>query len=300
MAQLETIARYALIIKKLRKNPATFNEIEQYLERESELQGYDFTKSQRTFQRNIQEIRAAFNIEIKFNFSKKVYYIDYDTNNPVSERMLEAFDTFNALNISDRLSQYIRFENRKPKGTENLNELLQAIKNQLQVTFAHQKYEYNSPTIREVEPYALKESKNRWYLVAKDLKDQEIKSFGLDRISALETTDKPFKIPVDFSVDEYFKYSFGVVNGGNLKPQKVILSFNEFQGKYVKSLPLHPSQEIIIDNEKEFRIQLEILITYDFFMELLSFGENVKILQPKSLINDLTGTLKRVLKQYEK
>jgi predicted DNA-binding transcriptional regulator YafY len=299
MAQLETISRFALIIKKLRKHPATFEQIEQFLERESELQGFNFKKSQRTFQRNIQEIKAAFNIHIQYDFSKKVYYIDYDANNQVSERMLEAFDTFNALSISDRLSPYISFEQRKPKGTENLNELMQAAKNQVQVSFAYQKYEEEDPSFRTAEPYALKESKNRWYLIAKDLKDSQIKSFGLDRISVLETTNTPFKIPEDFNVDKHFKFSFGVINDENLEPQEVILSFNPFQGKYIKSLPLHPTQEIMLDNEEECRVKLHIFITHDFFMELLSLGDNVKIITPKSLIKDLTYILKNVLKQYE-
>ncbi len=51
MSKREYLSRYHLIIKKLRKSPATFEEILDFLKRESELQEYDFEISKRTFQR---------------------------------------------------------------------------------------------------------------------------------------------------------------------------------------------------------------------------------------------------------
>jgi predicted DNA-binding transcriptional regulator YafY len=62
----------------------------------------------------------------------------------------------------------IHFENRKAAGTENLHELLHAIQNNLQVTFQYQKYWDEKPTLKTVSPYALKEFRNRWYLVGED------------------------------------------------------------------------------------------------------------------------------------
>ena len=46
---------------------------------------------------------------------------------------------------------------------------------------------------------------------------------------------------------------------------------------------MHHSQKIIIDNERECRIELLIYPTYDFVMELLSLGAEVKVIEPKSL-----------------
>ncbi len=51
MSKRELITRYSLIIKKLRRNPATFNEISEYLLLESELQEYNFNVSKRTFKK---------------------------------------------------------------------------------------------------------------------------------------------------------------------------------------------------------------------------------------------------------
>lgn len=299
MSKRESIARYNLIIKKLRKRPATFAEIEEYLALESEIQAYNFNISKRTFQRDRDDIRSLYNIDILFDFSKKVYYIDFDEQPEANERILEAFDTFNALNLTDRLSKHIHFEKRKPQGTEHLYGILHAIKNQIQIKFVYQKYWEDELTERLVEPYALKEFKNRWYVLSKDLVDNKIKSFALDRLTDLGILNKKFNFPKDFDINEHYRYCFGIISPNGHQPEDVVLSFNAFQGKYIKSLPLHDSQRILIDNEDELRIQLKLFITHDFFMELLSFGENLKILKPQSLIDDLKSTVRNIQSIYE-
>lgn len=299
MSKRESIARYNLIIKKLRRQPATFVEIKDYLALESEIQAYDFNISKRTFQKDRDDIRSLYNIDILFDFSKKVYYVDFDEQTELNKRIFEAFDTFNALNLTDRLSKHIYFEKRKPQGTEHLYGVLHAIKNQIQIKFMYQKYWEDELTLRTVEPYALKEFKNRWYIFSKDLEDNEIKSFALDRLTKLEILNRKFNFPKDFDVNEHYKYCFGIISPNGHQPEDIILSFNAFQGKYIKSLPLHDSQQILIDNEDELRIQLKLFVTHDFFMELLSFGENLKILKPKTLIDDLKSTIRNVLSIYE-
>lgn len=298
MSKRESISRYSLIIKKLRRFPATFKEISDTLSLESELQSYNFNVSKRTFQRDLDDIRSLYNIDIRYDFSKKVYFIDFEEQPEMNERILEAFDTFNALNISDRLSDHIHFEKRKPRGTENLYGLLHAIKNRLQIAFTYQKYWEDEETDRKAEPYALKEFKNRWYIVVKDLNDNKVKSFALDRLSELIITKRPFQSPQEFSVNEHFCYCFGIMSPNQKEPQEVILSFDPFQGKYIKSLPLHQSQEILMDNENELKIRLKIFITHDFFMELLSYGENVKIIKPDSLIEEIKSSYSQALLQY--
>lgn len=299
MSKRESIARYNLIIKKLRKRPSTFAEIEEYLALESEIQAYNFNISKRTFQRDRDDIRSLYNIDILFDFSKKVYYIDFDEQPEANERILEAFDTFNALNLTDRLSKHIHFEKRKPQGTEHLYGILHAIKNQIQIKFVYQKYWEDELTERLVEPYALKEFKNRWYVLSKDLVDNKIKSFALDRLTDLGILNKKFNFPKDFDVNEHYRYCFGIISPNGHQPEDVVLSFNAFQGKYIKSLPLHDSQQILIDNDDELRIQLKLFITHDFFMELLSFGENLKVLKPQSLIDDLKSTVRNIQSIYE-
>lgn len=298
MSKRESFSRYIFIIKKLRRGPASFNEISDYLKRESELQDSNFNTTIRTFQRDMGEINHHFNIEIKCDRSSNIYYINCDEQPVMNERILEAFDTFNALNIADRLSKNMYFENRKPLGTENLHGILHAINNNVQIIFSYHKFWEEEITKRTVEPYALKEFKNRWYILAKDLKDNNVKSFALDRLTNLEITNRKFKQKEKYNIEESFKYSFGIISPNNVEPKDIILAFDPIQGKYIKTLSLHESQQILIDNEEELQIKLKLYITHDLIMELLSYGNSMKVIKPKSLALEIKKEHEKAFKQY--
>jgi len=292
--------RYSLILKKLQKGQATFDEISNYLKCESELLDLDLTISKRTFQRDLTEIRDIFSIDIQYDFSRRVYSIESGNKSEITVRMLEAFDMFNALNITDDLSNYIHFEKRKAQGADNFYGILHSIKNRLVVRFPYLKYEEDEITRREVEPYVLKEFKGRWYLLAKDQKDNSVKTFGLDRIQGLDITKRKFEWPQSFNANQLFKSYFGIINSKDKTLEKIILSFDSFQGMYIKSFPLHESQKVILDNDTETQIELSLYTTYDFVMELLSFGDRVKVISPKSLQKEVSDTYKKALDQYKR
>lgn len=298
MTKRESVLRYIHIMNKLRIGPATFEQIDAYLLRHSELQESNFNMSKRQFQRDLKDIESIFEVEIKFDFRRKIYAINEDESSEMSQRRMEALDTFNALKMGESSSRSIHFEKRKPQGTENFYGLLHAIKNQLQISFTYQKYWEAELTNRTVKPYALKEFRNRWYLLANDLKDSQVKSFAFDRLSELEISNKRFQPNENFDVNQYYKYCFGIISPSDHELQEVILSFDPFQGKYIKSLPLHETQEILVDNDEEIRIKMKIYLTYDFRMEILSHGENVKVIQPASLIEDVKTNYLNALNQY--
>jgi predicted DNA-binding transcriptional regulator YafY len=286
-------------LNKLRKGAATFEQIDAYLSRQSELQGSNFNMSKRQFQRDLKDIESIFEIEIKFDFRKKVYAINEEEQSEISRRRMEAFDTFNALKIGDSTRKSVQFEKRPPQGTEHLFGLLHAIRNEYQIKFTYHKFWEEQPSERNAEPLALKEFRNRWYLVAIDLKDNCTKTFALDRMFDLEITQKRFQIPIDFDVEKQFQHCFGIICPRGEEPQEVILSFDPEQGKYIKTLPLHESQQIIIDNNDELQVKLLLYLTYDFTMELLSYGEKVKVLKPKSLIDEMRNIYSEALQLYK-
>ena len=298
MSIRDSITRQSLIIDILRKGSATLKQIAARLKREAEIKDYRLDVSPRTFKRDLDEIFTLHNIEIKFDFSKKVYRIIDDNQPEVKSRLLEVFNTFQALSIADDLSDYIHFEKRKPKGTEHLYGLLHAIKNRLVITFTFQDFWEDEKHRRTLEPFALKEFKNRWYVLAKDAADGKVKRFGLDRLTDLEITKKVFEHSPAYDVDAIYRDCFGIITSDETEPSEIILSFDGYQGKYIKSLPLHESQEVILDTNEELQIKLKLFITHDLIMELLSYGETVKVIKPEKLRIQIKCVLETALKYY--
>uniref|UniRef100_UPI0040495056 helix-turn-helix transcriptional regulator n=1 Tax=Gelidibacter sp. TaxID=2018083 RepID=UPI0040495056 len=305
MSKRGYISRYLLILKKLKVKPySTYEELQTYIENQFDyLQMQDDTLnigfSKRTLQRDLKEIRNVFGIDIEYSKTNKGYYISQsETENMNFQRMIEAFDMFNSLNLAQDLTPFIHLEKRRPQGTENLYGLLHAIKNKLKIKFTYQKFWDEEVSQRLVEPYALKEFKNRWYILAKDSKDSNIKSFALDRLTNLEITTQHYQYPDNYSIEQNYRYCFGIISPNGSDPQDIILSFDPFQGKYIKTLPLHETQKVLLDNDQETRIKLKLCLTHDLFMELLSFGDNMKVIEPKKLADEIKEAHKKAYGQY--
>jgi predicted DNA-binding transcriptional regulator YafY len=298
MAQRDSLTRHILIIFKLRSGRrATFQEIEDYLQRESHYRDLDLFTSKRTFQRDINDIDKIFGIIIRCDRSDNSYFIESEMDSSINDRLFEAFDMYNALKLNEQNREYIYLEKRMASGTEHFYSLLRAIKERRKVSFNYDKSYEGQLTHRTVKPLALKEFRYRWYLVARDENDED-KRFALDRITNLEVLDIRFPKVSDLDIDRMHAHSFGITVPPDYKVQKVVLSFTPYEGNYSKTLPFHPTQKVLIDNDKEFRISLDIYITFDFIMELLSLGDTVKVLEPQPLIQEIKRIYQKALKQY--
>jgi predicted DNA-binding transcriptional regulator YafY len=299
MSKQESLARHSIIIKSLRKRPHSFEEILHKLEEESELQDMRFEISKRTFQRDLKEIETLYQIYIKYDRGQKSYKIAEDHQDDYSERLFEALDIFQVLNLNQSYAQFIQFDTRKPMGTEHLSGFVYAIQNRFQVQFRYQKFYETDPEIRTVEPYLLKEYRKRWYVFAYDLDKKEFRTFGLDRLYALNITQTKFQHAQKIDPNEYFENSFGIIGPGDRQVEDIKLVFTQNQGNYVRTMPLHKSQKITSDKNGEMHVELRLIPTYDFLMEILFHGEYVKIIEPKSLKDAVKDKLQRMMSIYQ-
>lgn len=299
MSKLIYFKRYLFLIEKLRNNPSNFIDLQKFILQKLENDDIEtsFEYAIRTFERDKKDIERIFGVSINYNRNEKVYFIDDDEIEETStKRIIDAFSIHQAIQNGDKLSPKIFLEKRKSLGTENINGLIHAVQNQYIVKFSHQKHWEDFTTNRVVKPLAIKESQHRWYLIAEDQKDNKIKTFGLDRISHLEITNTKFKA-IFYDVEHEFKNAFGVET---YEPaEKIVLQFSLQQGKYAKTFPLHHSQEIVIENQDFMQLTLFMHPTNDFKMELLKFGADVKIIEPKSLQNEMKIRIKNALNLYK-
>ncbi|ALO17452.1 hypothetical protein L21SP5_03859 [Salinivirga cyanobacteriivorans] len=298
MGKRTQILRYHRIISHLMNAPLSYDELNHKLESDSKWHGETLTRSQRTLQRDIKDIWELYNIEIKAKQDGK-YYIISNEQQEFNNRLFEAFDTFIALNIKENVSKDIQFEQRRPQGTSNFSGLLHATQEKLEIKFLYQKFYEEEPEMRHIDPYLLKEFRYRWYIIGKDHKDDHIKSFGLDRIQGLEHTKVHYDSKSKNEVAKRYKDCFGIVSPNAEKPSKVVISCTKIQGRYIQAIPLHHSQHTIKETKDEIVLGMKVYLTYDLFMELLSYGENIKVLEPKSLVVIMKQKLKAGFEQYQ-
>jgi predicted DNA-binding transcriptional regulator YafY len=272
--------------------------IDKELSRSEDASKVSFSK--RTLLRDLKEIRASFGIDIEYCAKYKGYFISSEVGERMSFlRMKEVQEVFYTLQLSEEYLKFIQFENRPSLGTEFIQELVIAIKKAQIIQFDYHKYWENEHSHREVESYYLKEFESRWYLIAKDKKDQIIKSFGLERISNLTILSRTFIYPKHFNIESFYEHCFGITSPNDSEPTDILLSFTPLQGKYIQSFPLHHSQEIVLDTKEEFQVRIKIFISEEFIRKILSMGSEVEVLAPLHLIEKIKAEHREALNQYQ-
>jgi len=229
----------------------------------------------------------------------KEYEIFKDFSSAI-EKVIDAVNIRKGIRGTTPTKTIVQTE-KTPKltGSELIPIIVEALDSNKGIEFNYQKFEESKPKLTRLEPYLLKEDRHRWYILGKSEGSKKpTKTYALDRMSEVKLLDKKFS-PVQFDFDKYFEHSFGITVTSE-KPVDVILSFTPFQGKYVKTLPIHPTQKCLCDNKKEYRISVKVRPTWEFYEKLLGYGSSVKVISPKSTITDLKGIISLISKQYIK
>jgi predicted DNA-binding transcriptional regulator YafY len=164
------------------------------------------------------------------------------------------------------------------------------------IKFIHQSYWHEESKEVLLYPHLLKQYLNRWYVFG-CFPNGEFRSFGLDRVLELEVLTETFKLK-NKKPKELFDSVIGLVYSGE-KIETIVLSFDPFQGKYIKSQPIHHSQKIVIDSDKELRIELRVKVNYELEEQILKHGQRVRVLEPKSLRKLIKNRLKEALASYK-
>lgn len=300
MSQQGTIRRYYIIVEQVKGDRfPSFSGLKECLAQEG------FEISDRTIQRDIEQIRIEFGVEISYDRHRNGYYIDSEKSINLASfiRFLELVNTANiiseSLYDSKKTLEYISFDTEGGlTGIDNLKPLLKAARENIVVTFEHFSFQKNTVKTCKIQPYLLKEYQNRWYVFGVDEGLNEFRTFGIERIKNLKLTSEKFVRDEKLNPIEKFKNTIGLVYS-NSSLQRVVLSFTPQQGKYIKTLPLHTSQKVLIDNDKETRISIEVIPNYELTQQILKHGDRVKVIEPEWLVDEIKENLKKNFKNYE-
>ena len=260
--------------------------------------GYYYTDEEYSIDKvplNDDEIEAVkFATNILTQFKNIAIFKDYEN---AIEKVL---DKVNLTGMNPKVADdYIHFENSPTvTGNEHLAPILNAIRQKRLVEFDYQSFKSDQSKKRVVEPYLLKEHKNRWYLISREKGSKLFKVFGLERMGEVTLASESFIREDGFNAKEFFQYSIGITTKPNEKPEKVKFECNTVLVQYLESQPIHSSQEV----EKTSTggvVSLDVIVTFELEQLLLGFGNEVKVLQPKSLIESLIKKHSDAIKNYK-
>jgi len=255
----------------------------------------------RTFHNQRIAIERLFDINIECDKQTYNYYIeniDDIKNAGVRTWLLNTFAVNNLINETQKIKHRIVFENI-PSGQHFLASVIEAMRDSLTIEITYQSFWKDEPKTFEIEPYCVKIFKQRWYVIGRSTYDDRIRIYALDRIQFMIATKAQFDLPVDFNPEDYFINCFGIITDENVPAQKVIIKVWGSKVKYLRSLPLHQSQQEMESTDDCSIFQYFIRPTYDFRQELLSHGSEIEVLAPDKLRQELRTIVDQLLNFYK-
>jgi predicted DNA-binding transcriptional regulator YafY len=276
----------------------TFDDIDEAWQDEPELNPGGEPLPLRTFYNHIKAIRSIFDIDIRRSKADGRYRVVFKGDLGPGE-MRKALMSMLSLNrLVDRhkgLSSRILYEDDPHVYPEWMSTILYSMDHGRKIRLEYRKYGDVDSSYRVLAPYCLKMFKRRWYLLAKE--GRNLKTFALDdRTVTVKMLDARFSLPADFNAEAYFHDVFGIRPS---PPKRVVLKAYGHEVDYLRSCPLHPSQneEERVEGYSIFSLFVGI-DAWEFCQEILSRGSRIEVLEPQTLREDIADLIKEMGERY--
>jgi predicted DNA-binding transcriptional regulator YafY len=184
------------------------------------------------------------------------------------------------------------------KGMEHFTPLFNAIRKKTTVELRYQSFRMAEPQTLIVHPYYLKQYNNRWFLFCCNGDHTNLSNYPLDRILSVKLAHVPYR-DTDIDFDEYFADMIGVSRRNGQEPEDVVLRFPKDQYKYVSTKPWHWNQMVIEENDDFVTMQMHVIINYELEQKILSFGDYVEVVAPRSLRDRIKERMEKSLEKYK-
>ena len=250
-----------------------------------------------SFNRHRDAIQDMFGIIIDCERKTYKYYISNPevlSDGSISQWLFSTLAVHGVLADCAAIKDRIILEN-VPAGEEYLDTIKRAIKSNRRLRIGYKKFEAEGYE-KVICPYAQKQFRQRWYLLARNDEDQ-MRIYALDRMTMVELTDETFEIPADFSAQTYFSEYFGVLTD-DTPMAHVIIRAHKWMPNYLRTLPLHHSQRELESTPDYTDFSYDIRPTSDFLGELLRHSSGIEVLEPQELREKMRQMIVETLKRY--
>lgn len=286
----ERLTRYSIIVNSLRGGRyLTPDELIDRVRAECDLRKLGFSADRnaamKLLQRDFKNIWELMAITIECDRVRGYHIKDVDDDSAIYryETLISDYDLLTAINPDSELSSYIFAERHRPSGSVNIYPILKAIKERHGIEFDYTLVRHDGAVRHyRINPHFLKEDQQRWYVIG--VHDGRFKVFGVDRMENLVIDeDETFKRDETFDPRSAFDGCYGIWNDPSVPIEEIELSYDALDGSFLKRVPLHQSQTVLVDTPDEFRIRLNLRISNDFVMALLSRSRSLTVIKPQSL-----------------
>ncbi len=163
-----------------------------------------------------------------------------------------------------------------------------------------------------VHPHLLKEYNRRWYLFATADSNDKLLNFGLERIQSIKPLSSHIYRPYGEDINEFFEDIIGVSLYLENKVERILFWVSDKSKDYVATKALHESQvQHSKDKQIEFHQQYKMLEggcffsldcrnNYELIRELSSFGQELIVLEPKSIQEEVFMKAQGMFEAYKK
>ena len=298
----KTFNRYIWLLNLLlQEKQMTFDEISKRW-KESNM-GDNKPMPLRTFHQHRGAVEELFGVEIKCKTSKGYkYYIanpEVLKNDKTRKWLLNSFNLSNMITAGHNMRDRILFEDI-PHGTEYLQTIIYAMQQSKELAIDYQPF-YGHRASYTIQPYAMKTYHQRWYVLGFIKELNSIRNIALDRLLEMTIKEQPFKFPKNFNAEKYYANTIGIFVNEKLSPVKVTLKAYGKQIEYLRSLPLHKSQCETFSKYGEFCVfEYKLCLTPELSSQILAMGENVEVLEPQELREEVKRRLEESILRYTK
>ena len=243
--------------------------------------------SERQFHRYTDAVEELFDIEIKYSRTQRGYVVadrEGIDNMGMRKWLIQTFSVNNILHESQELKNRILLED-VPSGQQHLTTIVDAMRESVALLMTYQSFWMDEPATFEVEPYCVKLFEQRWYMLGKSEGYDDLRIYALDRIKALEPTERKFKLPKKFDAAKFFEDYYGIIiSDDDYDVCPVALLVDAQQSNYLRTLPLHHTQVEVERNDKYSIFEYRLCPTFDFRQKILSMGGAIEVLAPQDLV----------------
>lgn len=267
--------------------------------------------SRSSFGRYLEFIRMNFPFTVSFSQATKLYSLNYKGvdkgNEDIFQYLLSMFDIEASapllLKHQDRIH---RIEDIT--GTDKLDIILQAIDKHRGVECDYQSFTRCTKKHRIFIPVFLTSWEGRWYCVAEVTTHPESEpyTYALERMSDIRLTREHYYPRYKGAYNDYFKDSYGIQGASHDDtPFDIVIKAYGAQVGYLRSKPIHPSQEELVckeenDNVKEATFKFHLTPCYNFYQQLLWHRESIEVLEPQDIRDDMKRITEKINNRYIK